>query len=189
MCGRYALYDISKLDFKIGNNIMAVSYNIAPSSIVPVVTENSEITLIKWTLRIPWSEKLRIVNARSETLETNLTFRNTKRCIFIANGYFEWLKRGGRKIPYYYTFDDRMMYFGGLFNDYGACIVTRQSYSTMAGGHHRQPVILRYQDFDSWFNSTHDYACEHSSDMDIFEVSIKVNSPKNNYPENITRVL
>ena len=54
--------------------------------------------------------------------------------------------------------------------------------------HHRQPVILSYDEFASWFALEQDYNCEHTQDMDIFEVSNKVNSPKNNVPDNIERI-
>ena len=81
-----------------------------------------------------------------------------------------------------------MMYFGGIFNEQGACIVTRQSYTMKVEVHHRQPVILQYNDFEKWFASEHDYTCEHSQDMDIFKVTSKVNSPKNNAPDNIEQI-
>ena len=81
-----------------------------------------------------------------------------------------------------------MMYFGGIFNERGACIVTRQSYPRKVEVHQRQPVILRYQDFATWFALEHDYTCEHSREMEIFEVSKKVNAPNNNAPENIVRI-
>ncbi len=188
MCGRYALYDISKADFQIAHNLVEKNYNIMPSATVPVVVENNEVMLVRWTFKVPWSEKLNIINARSETLDTKKVFKNAKRCIFIANGYFEWLRRDKDKIPYYHTFRDRMMYFGGIFNDYGACIVTRQSYPAKVRAHHRQPVILEYNGFFNWFNSSHDYECKHSQDMDIYQVSNKVNSPKMNLPDNIKKI-
>ena len=54
--------------------------------------------------------------------------------------------------------------------------------------HHLQLVILSYNEFASWFALEQDYTCEHTQDMDIFEVSNKVNSPKNNVPDNIERI-
>ena len=82
-----------------------------------------------------------------------------------------------------------MMYFGVVFNDQGACIVTRQSYQMKVDVHHRQPVLLRYDDFASWFALKHDYTCEFTQDMEIFEVTSKVNSPKNNALDNIEQIL
>ena len=37
MCGRYALYDTSKLDFKISHNLVDENFNITPSTMVPIV--------------------------------------------------------------------------------------------------------------------------------------------------------
>ena len=188
MCGRYALYDTSKLEFKIAHNLVGQNYNITPSAAVPIVVENDEVKLVNWTFKVSWADKLNITNARSETLETKKVFQNARRCIFITNRYFEWLRKDKVKTPYYHTFPNQMIYFGGIFNDQGACIVTRQSYPMKVKVHHRQPVILRYSDFESWFALEHDYTCEHSQDMDIFEVRRKINSPKNKAPDNIDRI-
>ena len=89
MCGRYALYDTSKSEFKIAHNLVGQNYNITPSASVPVVINNDEVKLVSWTFKVPWADKLNIINARSETLETKKIFQNAKRCIFIANGHFE----------------------------------------------------------------------------------------------------
>ena len=188
MCGRYALYDTSKSNLKIPQNLVGKNYNIAASAMVPVVVEKNELKLVAWEFKVPWGDKLSIINARSETLDSKIVFKNAKRCIFIANGYFEWVRQDKAKIPYYHTFKDQMMYFGGIFNDQGACIVTRRSYPMDINVHHRQPVILRYADFTSWFALEHDYTCEYSRYMKIFEVSPQVNSPRNNYQDNIERV-
>ena len=128
MCGRYALYDTAKSDLEIGHNLVGKNYNIAPLAMVPVIKDNNNIELVRWAFKVAWDTKLNIINARSETLASKLAFQNTKRCIFIANGYFEWLSRDKSKIPYYHTFNDKLMYFGGILNDQGACIVTRESY-------------------------------------------------------------
>ena len=188
MCGRYALYDTSKMEFKIAQNLVGQNYNIIPSTAVPVIIDNNEVKLVSWTFKVPWADKLKIINARSETLETKKVFQNTKRCIFIANGYFEWRREDKFKTPYYHTLKDQIMYFGGIFNELGACIITRQSYPMVVNVHHRQPVILRYNDFESWFAFQHDYTCQYSQYMDVFKVSPKVNSPKNNSPDNIEQI-
>ena len=75
-----------------------------------------------------------------------------------------------------------MMYFAGLMNSDGACIVTRPSYPQIAKVHSRQPVILNYNTFDDWFQKTDNYESKNSEKMKIFKVSIAVNNPKNNNP-------
>ena len=188
MCGRFALYDTKRSKIRISHNMFGKNYNIAPSSIVPIIVNYNEIRLISWSFKVPWADNLKIINARSETLDKKKIFLNAKRCIFIANGYFEWLKKDRLKIPYYHTFKNKMMYFAGIYNNEGACIITRKSYHMKFKVHNRQPVILQYKDFANWFDSEHNYNCEHSQDMDIFEVTCEVNSTKNNTPNNVKRI-
>ena len=189
MCGRYTLFDTSRAEFPIPQNMVGKNYNIAPSTEVPVVIDGNNIKLVRWTFRVSWAEKLFIINARSETLGEKKIFKRAKRCVFLANGYFEWLRVGGEKKPFYHTFTDQMMYFGGVYNDYGACIVTRKSYPLKVEVHKRQPVILRYEDFSDWLSSKHDYSCEHSRDMQVYAVSNHVNSAKNNSHKNISEIV
>ena len=186
MCGRYALFDTSKSKLKFTKQIK-INYNISPNSKVHIINNKNEIVSVNWALKAFWSDKINIINARSETLEDKQTFKNTDRCIFIANGYFEWMKSGSIKKPFYHTFNDRMMYFGGVMNKFGACIVTRNSYSNISYVHNRQPIILRYDDFSKWFLRQHDYECIHSNEIEIYRVTNRVNNPRNNNYENIKR--
>ena len=116
------------------------------------------------------------------------SFNNTKRCIFLANGYYEWKRIGQNKIPFYHFFSDEIMFFAGIYNDDGACIVTRESYSKIKQIHSRQPVLLKYDNFNTWFDKTHDFECQFSIEMNIYEVSKSVNSVKNNSFKNIQKV-
>ena len=48
---------------------------------------------MKWGIAPSWSKnKVNITNARSETLLEKADFKNSLRCIFIADGYYEWKK-------------------------------------------------------------------------------------------------
>ena len=202
MCGRFASYkNLNKLIniFNITNSDfnMSKSYNISPGQNVNIILSykfENYFLASNWGYNFinnKTQHKQIVINSRIETINSKLLFKDSflkRKCIIPANGYFEWLIQDKVKIPYYHTFKDQMMYFGGIFNEQGACIVTRQSYPLKVEVHHRQPIILRYNDFESWFASEHDYACEHSQDMDIFKVTSKVNSPKNNAPDNIERI-
>ena len=59
-------------------------------------------------------------------------------------------------------------------NSDGACIVTRQSYSPMDAIHDRQPLLLKFDDFDIWFEQKHNYKCEFAKKMRIYQVSKKL---------------
>ena len=185
MCGRFVLYDNSKFNFEYN---FIPNYNVCPGSKVFILKNDRKIIKVKWSITPPWTDKIEIINARSETLESKITFKNAERCIFIANGYFEWKSDKSKKIPYYHTFKNGIMFFGGVFDSTGACIVTRQSYPKISKIHHRQPVILKETDFSCWFEKNHDFSCDFSDKMIIYPVSRKVNSPYNNSVENIIRI-
>ena len=185
MCGRFAFFD--NTNFKIKDNFIP-NYNISPGSKVYALIENSKVIKINWSLSTSWSSKIKIFNARSETLDNKFSFKNKKRCVFFANGYFEWKKEKYKKIPYYHTFENKIMFLGGIFDSSGACIVTRPSYPKLAEVHHRQPVILNYNTLSDWFKKSHDYNCSFSEDIIIFPVSIKVNSSLNNCKDNVSKV-
>ena len=78
------------------------------------------------------------------------------------------------------------MFFAGIYNDDGACIVT-ESYSKINQIHSRQPVLLKYDNFNTWFDETHDFGYQFSIEMNIYEVSKSVNSVKNNSFKNIKK--
>jgi len=45
-----------------------------------------------------------MINARSETAATKPTFRKPlleRRCLILADGFYEWKREGSRKQPYY----------------------------------------------------------------------------------------
>ena len=187
MCGRFALFDEKKFDIEEGFNFKP-NYNVSPGSMVYVIKDDKEIVKTKWSLRPSWSQKIEIINARSETLKSKVSFQKVNRCIFLANGYFEWKRENSKKIPYYHTFKEKKMFIGGIYDSTGACIVTRESYPKLAKIHHRQPVLLEYTDFDNWFKDSHDFKCNFSEKIIIYPVTSKVNSPVNNSIDNISKV-
>ena len=187
MCGRFTLYDLSKFNINIKNEFKP-NFNISPGSSILILNENKLPLIINWGITANWSEKVKIFNSRSETLMVKKSFNNTKRCIFLANGYYEWKRIGQNKIPFYHFLPDKIMFFAGIYNDDGACIVTRESYSKINQIHSRQPVLLKYDNFNTWFDKTHDFECQFSIEMNIYEVSKSVNSVKNNSFKNIQKV-
>tara|TARA_B100000989_G_C19468244_1_gene439408 strand:- start:436 stop:1011 length:576 start_codon:yes stop_codon:yes gene_type:complete len=184
MCGRYTLFDNSKSKLKKKVNIKP-NYNIVPGSNVLLINKKCEYFFMPWSLNFSFLKSLNIINARSETIYKKKIFNNTKRCIFVANGYYEWKRKKNKKVPYYHHFLNKMMYFAGLFNEHGACIVTRASYVNTMKIHHRQPVLLEYEDFSSWFLGTSNFECNTTKDLKIDEVSTQVNIPANNRMDNI----
>ena len=63
---------------------------------------------------------LKLINARSETMLTNGAFRDARRCLVIADGFYEWEKRPGEpKQPWWVTrADGEPFAFAGLWSSW-----------------------------------------------------------------------
>ena len=82
-------------------------YNVAPTQPVPIVRiEEGErqFALVRWGLIPSWVKDPKdfalLINARGETLDEKPAFRNAmkrRRCLFPADGFYEWKVEGGRK--------------------------------------------------------------------------------------------
>ena len=71
-----------------------------------------------------------------------------QRCIFVADSWYEWLRRDNQKQPYYfYRKDTRLFAFAGIYFDGGdgklsGIILTRKAPSKIHHIHDRSPLIL-----------------------------------------------
>jgi len=116
MCGRFSLGATIRVGqlFDLPNRPETPPrYNIAPSQAVPAVIQNRETGTrefrpFRWGLVPSWAKDPaignRMINARSETAATKPTFRKPlreRRCLILADGFYEWKREGSRKQPYY----------------------------------------------------------------------------------------
>ena len=188
MCGRFTLSSSKKVKDMFGIEVIP-NFNIAHSQEVLVLNKEFVPQKMKWSYSPTWSKKpFNLINARSETLHLKPSFRNADRCIYIADGYFEW-KRSSLKTPYFHYIENDLMYFGGLYNSLlGCCIVTRQSYENISHIHHRQPIILDKNDFQSWLSKEHDFSSPITEKIKFHKVSNIVNSPLNNNKDNLKKI-
>ena len=77
-----------------------------------------------WTKRNPdYGSVMKTINARDDSLMENRgmwnTMKRSKRCIVVAQGFYEWLKKnGGReKVPHFVKRKDgQLMCFAGLWD-------------------------------------------------------------------------
>lgn len=87
-----------------------------------------------------------LINARSEGIEEKYTFRPLlrNRCVIVANGFFEWVKRGSEKDKIYIQKNQHsLIYMAGLYNDQKEfVIVTGESENQMANIHKRTPLMM-----------------------------------------------
>jgi putative SOS response-associated peptidase YedK len=115
-----------------------------------------------WTKRSPdYGSMLRTINCRDDSLIENRGMWNTmkqrKRCIVVAEGFYEWLKKnnGKEKIPHFIKRKDgQLMCFAGLWDCvtyedmkegeklYTYTIITTDSNKQLKFLHDRMPVIL-----------------------------------------------
>jgi SOS response associated peptidase (SRAP) len=89
-----------------------ISYNIAPSEEVLAIRYNPEtkqrsLDRLRWGLVPYWANDEKIgfktINARAVTVDTAPSFRSAfkkRRCLIPADGFYEWKKVIGGKIPY-----------------------------------------------------------------------------------------
>jgi putative SOS response-associated peptidase YedK len=152
--------------------------------------------------------KYSTINARIETVETTASYRGPwkrgQRCLQIATGFFEWhLDEAGRKAPYFIHLNDQPLFgFAGLWDRSikpdGTAIesvmhITMPANDLLKSIHntgsnpHRMPALLRREDQEAWLAGSVDDARSvlkqyEAGLMVAYEVSTRVNSPKNNDP-------
>ncbi|KAL8756720.1 MAG: hypothetical protein Q9184_004410 [Pyrenodesmia sp. 2 TL-2023] len=113
-----------------------------------------------WTKRNPdYGSVMRTINARDDSLAQSggmwNTMKQKKRCIVVAQGFYEWLKKNGgkEKIPHFTKRKDgQLMCFAGLWDcvqyegseekHYTYTIITTDSNKQLSFLHDRMPVIL-----------------------------------------------
>ncbi len=75
-----------------------------------------------WTKRNPdYGSMLKTINCRDDSLLENrgmwTTMKQKKRCVVVFQGFYEWLKKGKEKIPYYVKRKDgQLMCAAGLWD-------------------------------------------------------------------------
>ena len=113
MCGRFTLaIDIEDLmdefPFELGEFVYKPRYNIAPTQQVLTYGTQGPQTAeaMRWGLIPLWAKEQgignRMINARAETLATSNAFRTPfrmRRCLVLADGFYEWRKEGATKTP------------------------------------------------------------------------------------------
>ena len=144
-----------------------------------------------------------MINARSETIAEKPAFRSAfkkRRCLILADGFYEWQKVGKVKIPTHIRMKSREPFaFAGLYEYWktksgkmleSCTIVTTTPNELMSPIHHRMPVILSPENEAAWLDPEIEDVSKilsmlqpyDSNQMEAFEVSNFVNSPKNQGP-------
>ena len=177
MCGRYAITSapeaIRALFRYLEEPDFPPRYNVAPTQPVPIVRIDAgarHFALVRWDLIPSWVKDPRnftlLINARGETINAKLAFRNAmqrRRCLFPADGFYEWRADGARKRPYFIRpRSGGPIAFAGLWDTWSgpngeevetACIVTTTANRVLAPIHDRMPAVIAPEAFDLWLDS------------------------------------
>ena len=168
MCGRYnqrtPLTVLARqLQFELdASQTWRPRYNIAPTQEIPVVrlvNGKRQLAMLRWGLVPSWSKdpKLAPINARADSVATKPMFRSaykSRRCLVLADGYYEWQRDGKVKLPWLYEVEGGPFAIAGLWEGETCTLLTTDANDLAAQVHDRMPVILDPEDYDAWL------ACE-----------------------------
>ena len=212
MCGRYRR-TTSDEEFARRYNIpvppqldLPISYNIAPTQNVLAIrlnptTRQRTLDVLRWGLIPTWAKDEKIayktINARVETVDTAPSYRGAfkkRRCLIPADGFYEWKKVLGGKIPYSIQMSDGAPFvFAGLWEGWKppgseewlrtCTIITGEPNELVREIHTRMPLILPEDNHDAWLSGEagKEILVPFPADrMKAWAISPRVNSPRNN---------
>ncbi|BAT54967.1 hypothetical protein NOS3756_39420 [Nostoc sp. NIES-3756] len=217
MCGRFTLTQSPEAlaeVFHVQQLLdLEAQYNIAPTQTVVTVLHNAdsnkrEFQKLRWGLIPSWAKdqsiSTKLINARAETIAEKPSFRSAfkqRRCLIVADGFYEWQRKQGKKQPFYFRLKDEQPFgFAGLWEKWtnpegeeihSCTIVTTTANELLEPIHDRMPVILAPQDYDLWLDPQEQkpQALQHllspypASEMTSYPVSTVVNSARHNSAE------
>ncbi len=160
------------------------SYNVAPTDEVPLIMERKsaggntsprELATARWGLVPSWSKDpksgARLINARMETVTEKPSFRQAaakRRALVVADGYFEWQKTSGGKIPtYLHGESEEILAFAGLYEYWPdptlpdghpdrwlrtCTIITTSAADALGHIHDRTPLIVPPDLYAEWLD-------------------------------------
>jgi putative SOS response-associated peptidase YedK len=217
MCGRFTLRTPASAvaeQFGLAEILpLEPRFNIAPTQTVAVVRQSREsrgareLVWMRWGLIPGWADDPaignRMINARAETAAQKPAFRQAfrrRRCLLVADGFYEWQRVGKRKQPYYLRMrDERPFGMAGLWETWrspedetirSCTILTTEANSLVVAVHDRMPVIIDAADYDRWLDPAIEDPDEltpllypySSNAMVAYPVGDRVNKPGNDGP-------
>ena len=185
MCGRFVLISLlSDVERAFDIHEVSCDYrtsrNMLPGQDVPAVVSNggNRLVCFRWGLIPSWARDpsigRKLINARAETIAVKPSFRSAfrrRRCLIVANGFYEWRKEGSRKKPIHLFLKSGQPFgFAGLYESWrspqaeriNTCtIVTTGANELVSPIHDRMPVIVPKEKEAVWL----DPSCENQSEL------------------------
>jgi len=180
------------------------NYPVAPTQHVAAVrsiNDRRELVELRWGLVPSWAKDLaigsRMINARADTVAEKPAYRTAlkkRRCLIVADGFFEWQKNGKAKQPYLIRLPGGEPFcFAGLWERWQTVetctIITTDANGLMAPIHDRMPVILSPADYGLWLDEAAQeperltrLLRPYAGDLEAVPVSTLVNNVRNNSP-------
>ncbi len=213
MCGRFTL-TVNPADLKDAfANFrfppqFAPRFNIAPSQPLLAIPNDGtqSATFFLWGFVPGWAKDAafdrKLINARAETLAEKPSFKGAhkyKRCLILADGFYEWQAKAGVKTPHFIFMKSRQPFaFAGLWSNWESAdgsafktcaIITTEPNDVVAPIHKRMPVILPPSAYAQWLDPKARTDLQPllrpypAKEMDAYPVSTLVNSPVNDRAE------
>lgn len=224
MCGRYStvitqeqLYKQFSKSLQLPQKGISANYNVAPTQQNPVITnrEPDRVSLFRWGLVPSWAKDLKIgarmINARREGIESKPSFRRPireKRCLVLADSFYEWQRKNGEKQPFrIQPTDGGLLVMAGIWEQWfpkGGTDKPVFSYSIVTGApndemepiHDRMPMLLQTEAAQQQWLSD-DTALDDvlallqtpkNGSLEYYPVSPLVGNVRNNGPELHARI-
>lgn len=208
MCGRFAFYSPSEAAAALfgvnGSTSVEPRYNIAPTQDVAAIRNDEagdrELVSLRWGLVPSWAKDPeignRMINARAETVAEKPSFRaaySRRRCVVLADGFFEWRKTGDVKTPYFISLASGEPFaLGALWESWqdkesdeviqSTTMITTEANEFMQPLHHRMPMILDPERAGLWLGGAKDMletAAANSPPLQAWAVGRRVNNARN----------
>jgi len=208
MCGRFAFYSPGEATAALfgvsGALPVEARYNIAPTQYIAAIRndgeDDRELAMLRWGLVPFWAKDPsignRMINARAETVAEKPSYRAAyrhRRCLVLADGFYEWHTEGGVKRPHYISATDGQPFaFAALWENWqskvsdesiqSTTIITTEANEFMSALHHRMPVVLRSETADRWLAGDDDlieFAASHGPELRSWVVDRRVNNARN----------
>jgi putative SOS response-associated peptidase YedK len=158
----------------------------------------------RWRLIPSWATDLsigyRMINARADGVASKPAYRaafKARRCLIVADGFFEWKATGAKKKqPYYFQLKDGQPFaFAGLWECWhreghdevlSCALITTTPNDVVGQVHDRMPVILPTTAYDQWLHTVAKDATDLASllrpypaeEMTATPVGLGVNNPR-----------